>query len=57
MKLCEEPDEADSEDIDLKDLKALIDKAFDSRDNDDFIRVCVELMLCIFYRLLYHTEW
>ena len=44
MKLCEEPDEADSEDIDLKDLKALIEKALDSRDNDDFIRVCVELI-------------
>lgn len=44
MKLCEENDEADSDDIDLKDLKALIDKALDSRDNDDFIRVCVELI-------------
>lgn len=44
MKLCEEPGEADSEEIDLKDLKALIDKALDSRDNNDFIRVCVELI-------------
>ena len=44
MNLCEEPDESDSEDIDLKDLKALIDKVLDSRDNDDFIRVCVELI-------------
>ena len=44
MKLCELSDEDADEEIDLKDLKALIDKALDSRDNDDFIRVCVELI-------------
>ena len=44
MKLNELSDEEVAEDIDLKDLKALIEKALDSRENDDFIRVCVELI-------------
>ena len=51
MKLNEFSDEEVAEEIDLKDLKALIEKALDSRENDDFIRVCVELI-----RLMHDKE-